>query len=84
MCLTVADLIRKATANCCGCYACKNICPVGAITFEYDEEGFWYPHVDEVLCVRCGKCVKICPCINTPKVLPVKETYACYAKDKDR
>lgn len=46
--------------DCCGCGACKAICPVGAISMRTDAMGFPYPAVDEALCIECGKCVKIC------------------------
>ena len=33
----------------------------GAIYMEKDEEGFLYPVVDASLCVRCYKCIEVCP-----------------------
>lgn len=47
--------------DCCGCNACGDICPKGAIRFETDEEGFLYPFVDKVKCVDCGLCDSTCP-----------------------
>ena len=46
---------------CCGCSACKSICPKKCITMKYDKEGFSYPSVDEKRCIRCNACDKICP-----------------------
>ena len=80
--MTVTEIIQLNKANCCGCYGCQNACPTNAISFEPDEEGFWYPRIDEALCVQCGKCIEVCPCRNKPEVLPVKQTLACNAKDK--
>lgn len=81
--MTVADLIQKNKANCCGCYACKNICAKNAIEFPFDDEGFWYPQVNDSLCVNCGLCVKVCPCDNVPKVSKVKQAVACAANKKE-
>lgn len=50
--------------KCAGCNACGDICPVQAISFSADNEGFLYPHVDENKCTGCGLCEKICPCLN--------------------
>ncbi len=47
--------------KCSGCKACANACGLDAISFEYDEEGFWYPKVDKSRCVNCGKCERACP-----------------------
>jgi len=33
----------------------------GAIYMEDDEEGFLYPVLDASLCIRCYKCVDVCP-----------------------
>lgn len=54
----------KNKADCCGCNACGDACPRGAISFFTDGEGFWYPEVNKDLCVDCGICEKVCPCIN--------------------
>lgn len=40
---------------------CGDICPVGAIRFIVDNQGFWYPDVDEDKCIGCGLCEKRCP-----------------------
>lgn len=51
-------------AECCGCTACYAICPKSAISMEEDEEGFEYPHIREDKCIRCYRCIKVCPIKN--------------------
>lgn len=46
--------------DCCGCGACRDICPVEAIGLKLDEQGFYYPVVDKSRCIGCGKCRKVC------------------------
>ncbi|MDU1444058.1 MAG: Coenzyme F420 hydrogenase/dehydrogenase, beta subunit C-terminal domain [Clostridium cochlearium] len=58
-------IIFNVKEKCCGCSACYNICPKQAIFMKPDEEGFLYPVIDEVLCVKCGKCTKVCPLITS-------------------
>lgn len=52
------------TRECCGCKMCADLCPNGAIKFEADHEGFWYPKTDVQKCIRCGLCVQRCPVLN--------------------
>lgn len=47
--------------ECCGCAACYAVCPKGAISMIQDEEGFGYPQVNAEYCVRCYKCLSVCP-----------------------
>lgn len=54
----------KEKYNCCGCTACKAICPKKCIVMEEDSEGFLYPVVDKNKCIDCHLCEKVCPIIN--------------------
>lgn len=47
--------------DCCGCTACKSICPNGAIEMQPDEEGFLYPKINYEKCIGCKKCINVCP-----------------------
>jgi coenzyme F420-reducing hydrogenase beta subunit len=69
--------------ECCGCKACGAVCPVKAISFSIDVEGFWYPEIDKSLCIHCGKCEIVCPCSNTflTTLEDTNQTFACYAND---
>ena len=60
--------------NCCGCTACKNICPKNAIEMKEDEEGFLSPNIDKEKCIDCGLCKKVCPIINkVPNKPPIQQ-----------
>ena len=54
----------KDKKNCCGCNACGDACIHEAISFKTDNEGFWYPEVDKLLCTDCGLCEKVCPMLH--------------------
>ena len=69
--------------NCCGCYACYNICPKQCITMKADNEGFWYPNIDKNKCINCNLCENVCPIINKPKsYLYEEKSYAVFNKDE--
>ena len=36
-------------------------CPKSAISMKEDIEGFLYPQINNEKCVKCYKCLKICP-----------------------
>ena len=50
--------------NCCGCYACYNICPPKCIHMQPDVGGFWYPIVGIDECTECGLCEQVCPILK--------------------
>lgn len=54
-------ILYNRKEQCCGCSACRAICPSQAIVMIEDEEGFEYPKIDESRCIRCGLCVGVCP-----------------------
>ena len=47
--------------NCCGCWACYNICPKNSISMLADSHGFLFPQIDDSKCIKCGMCLKVCP-----------------------
>lgn len=75
----------KDKKDCCGCNACGDICHVQAISFQEDQEGFWYPVVNKDKCDNCRLCEKICPIINIEQLKkndfqkPI--VYGGYSKD---
>ena len=51
--------------NCTGCRACAEVCPKTAIRMIEDEEGFYFPQINNVKCIKCGKCERVCPCLES-------------------
>lgn len=50
--------------ECVGCGACAEVCGKKAIHLVSDQEGFWYPEIDQEKCVNCGACQKVCQIHN--------------------
>lgn len=50
---------------CAGCGACAEICPKQCIVMKADTEGFLKPVIDEQRCIKCKKCINICPSNQT-------------------
>lgn len=56
------DCLKKE--ECCGCNACTNVCPKQCIEMVEDKEGFWYPEINQNLCIDCSKCIQVCPALK--------------------
>ncbi len=54
-------VLYERKEECCGCAACYAICPTSSISMISDDEGFDYPVIDDNKCVRCYKCLTVCP-----------------------
>lgn len=52
--------LYKEKGDCCGCTACRNICPSHSIRMEADQEGFLYPVINPNTCTSCKACIKVC------------------------
>lgn len=83
-------MIRYITTQnkslCCGCRACTQICPVGALHMQADQEGFLYPSLKPDLCIHCGLCNKVCPMENADRTLAPSakpKTYALWSNNSD-
>ena len=51
----------RAGRDCCGCGACAQVCPHGAVSMAETEDGFLHAGVDLSLCRSCGICLRTCP-----------------------
>jgi len=72
-------------ADCCGCSACEQVCPVKCISMESDSEGFLYPKTDEKACTGCGLCKKVCPILNSASVSSsLQKAHAAYNKNEEQ
>ena len=54
-------ILYSKKEECCGCSACKAVCPKIAISMAEDLEGFEYPVIDESKCIGCLLCINVCP-----------------------
>lgn len=77
----------KDKEQCCGCSACEQKCPFNAIKMTVDEEGFYYPAIDEEACTNCGLCTKVCNNLPPKEGEYTQEYYAaksCSMEDRMR
>ena len=82
--MTVQNLIENnGNQACCGCTACKTVCPKQCITMSEDAEGFLYPKVDASLCIDCQACVRVCPFHNPAKEEKPQSVYAALNKNEE-
>ena len=69
--------------ECTGCGACKNICPVGAITLDCDRYGFAFPVIHDS-CIECNRCSDVCSKrlnVNSEFNNCTPQTYAAWSND---
>jgi len=69
-------------SQCTGCAACANVCPINCISMSQDEEGFYYPIIDNEKCIHCEQCVKTCPMIeHQVPDCDIRKVYICQNTD---
>lgn len=73
------DLCEKK--DCTGCFACKSVCPKGAISTGQDELHKTIPVIDTEKCIECGLCRKVCPALNQSEYREPLHCYASWTKN---
>ena len=73
----------KDKKDCCGCEACKQICPRKCISMVYDTEGYLYPSVNKNECIDCSLCEKVCPVLSKKVNREPIHVYAAQSNDNN-
>ena len=76
-------LIETIRKECTGCTACSAVCPKQCIKIEFDQEGFYYPCIDHLKCIKCKKCEQVCHCLNTQEITVDKTSFYGFHKDEN-
>lgn len=78
-CLKRIDLVTEK--ECTGCSSCAYVCPQNCISFNVVHDTFHYPAIDNLRCINCEKCYKVCPAVNeNTKHSPIA-SYVCFSND---
>ena len=67
--------------SCCGCTACASVCPKQAIEMLPDENGFFYPKINNELCINCNLCKKVCSYQNHRLTYSEKKVFAATSQN---
>ncbi len=70
--------------TCTGCGACVSVCPKDALCLEYDNEGFYYPSLNESACINCGLCERSCQVFDNDHAEENIQRHHFMAKAKDK
>mgnify|MGYP000770141126 FL=1 len=58
--------IKSVGQDCSACGICSVVCPKSCITFSFDQNrGRFAVTVDDANCIECGKCLNVCPVLNS-------------------
>ena len=68
------------SSKCCGCFACKDVCPRDAVTIARDKAGFLYPEIDKEKCISCGLCSRVCAYRNGNDGIKPQKVFAAASK----
>ena len=79
--MKTSELVRTAS-ECFGCGACVTVCGVNAIRMEENEDGFFYPVINERLCVDCGRCAALCRQQSSFASIEAVQAYAAFGRDE--
>lgn len=65
--------------KCTSCFACYNICSLQAIEMDLNKNGFYYPKINDNICVECNKCHNSCPSIEYTNINRNKDDLKVFA-----
>lgn len=68
--------------QCCGCSACVDICPKGAITIK-DTLRAYNAVIDLRKCIECGACTRVCQHVDKVKMVEPIRWHQGWCEDKE-
>lgn len=77
------NIMDKDNYLCTGCSICNAVCPVNAIEMNLSEGGFQAPIIDELKCIECGLCIKLCYKFSLIEQKEPSVLYCLAAQNKD-